>query len=275
MDAGNELVEQLKSFVHEYTCKCSTCKYPQLKFLLFQMGCHYSRLFFLLDNLDISKEFNQYALEPWRYTSMKILRSKECVAFGISKIEFVNFSIRWLFQAADTFLKLKNYSEIEEVLTEIELLCTSNIEDFECIKQGLHARMQNLEFNMKYFEKYFEKDNSKVSEELNFEEFLKRNNKWTASTKDVAKESNKKVITTKSVTQSAPAKLQSKSANTKFNLAESVIYIDSDDEASGEKVKPKPVKKMPAPKTTRSTRPKPAEVNHTNETPRTRLKRCL
>lgn len=232
------------------------------------MGCHYSRLLFLMNKFDISKSFNLYALGPWRYSSAKILRTKENGVFNINKKEFITFSIRWLFQVVDSFVMTKDYTKIEEVLTEVELLCTSNIEDYECIKQSLHARMTNLEFLLQHGKTFFMEVEKKS---LKFEDFIKNNPPKSSKSVVLTVKNPKPAETRKKSPQSASSKSTQKATNSK--LVDSVIYIDSDD--SDKEAKPNPPKKAasaPA-RSTRTTRRVP-DVDLTTE-PRTRLRKYL
>lgn len=233
------------------------------------MGCHYSRLLFLMNKFDISKSFNQYALGPWRYSSVKILRTKENGVFNINKKEFIIFSIRWLFQVVDCYVMTKDYSKIEEILTEVELLCTSNIEDYECIKQSLHARMTNLEFLLQHGNTFFKESEEKL---LKFDDFLKIKTPKSSTSVILTVKNPKQAETRKKSPQSAPPKRTLKA--TSSNLVESVIYIDSDN--SDKEVKAKPSKKTPnvSAKSTRTAKKTP-DIDLTAEKPRTRLRKYL
>ncbi|XP_070496091.1 uncharacterized protein [Chironomus tepperi] len=251
-DNTRSLTEQLRNFVHDYSCNCLVCEYPHLKFMLFQMGCHYSRLLFLMNKFDISKNFNNYALGPWRHCSVKILRTKENGVFNINKKEFITFSIRWLFQVVDSFVMTKDYSKIEEILTEVELLCTNNIEDYECIKQALHARMQNLEFLLQHGKTYFKESDGKS---LTYEDFIKtKSPKSSTSVMLTVKNPKHAADSKKKSPQSEPSKKAQKSASSKTKLIDSVIYIDSED--SDKETRARPPKKVVSsvpPKSTRAT----------------------
>ncbi|KAL7035173.1 hypothetical protein ACKWTF_008257 [Chironomus riparius] len=270
-DNSRNLIEQLRNFVHDYSCKCMICEYPHLKFMLFQMGCHYSRLLFLMNKFDISKSFNDYALGPWRYCSVKILRTKENGIFNINKKEFITFSIRWLFQVVDSFVMTKDYSRIDEILTEVELLCTSNIEDYECIKQALHARMQNLEFLLQNGKTFFVEVKEKP---LKFEDFLKIKTPKSSTSVMLTVKNPKLTVERKKSPQSEPSKKTQKTASSKTKLVDSVIYIDSDDSDKEARTKPpKKVASVPA-KSTRAAK-KATEIDITAEKPRTRLRKYL
>lgn len=113
---------------------------------MFQIGCHYSRLMWLNGKFEISDSFNSFVLEPWRNMNDKLRRVKDSEFLMINKKNFAVFSIRWLFQCADTLLKLGKYSEVEEIYQEIELLNTPNLNDHHCFNQLLYTRKENLNF---------------------------------------------------------------------------------------------------------------------------------
>lgn len=167
---STDLVDQLKSFIHSDKCKCEACKYSLLKFYFFQIGCHYSRFMWLVGKYNVSKEFNDFALSRWRYACQEIIRSKDYGFLSIKKKDFILFSIRWLFQVADTLIKLENYDEAEEIYREIELICTPEIYDYECMKQILHCRKESLEHMIKQKSKRI---GEKQPPELSFEEFCR------------------------------------------------------------------------------------------------------
>lgn len=169
-DQSDELSNKLESFVHKSTCKCDICKIPQLKFVMFQIGCHYSRLLWLNNKFDVSMKFNQYALEPWRNVCDKLRRAKNYEFLTINKMNFVEFSIRWLFQCADTLITMKKYEDVEEIYQEVELICAINIADYLCLNEALHCRKENLNFLLKHDIR----EEKEVSEaQLSFDEFLK------------------------------------------------------------------------------------------------------
>jgi hypothetical protein len=126
-----------------------------------------------MDKPSISKEFHEYALDAWRHFSNKLLRSKTSEYLGVDKKEFTIFSIRWFLQVADTYIRLENYAETEDIYTEIELLCAENIPDYLCIKETLYVRKENLEFLMKHGTLKEEEN----QQDLQFEQFLTLNNK--------------------------------------------------------------------------------------------------
>lgn len=141
-DHSAEMSRQLEAFVHESSCKCEICKIPQLKFIMFQIGCHYSRLLWMTNKGDISMRFNEFAFEKWQNVSDKLRRMKDCEFLTINKTEFAVFSIRWLFQCADTMIRLSYFEEVEEIYKEVELICIDSVPDNECFKQALHCRKE-------------------------------------------------------------------------------------------------------------------------------------
>lgn len=214
---------QLKSFVHETTCRCEICKIPQLKFIMFQIGCHYSRLLWMINKRDISMKFNDFAFEHWQNVSDKLRRSKDCEFLMINKLDFAVFSIRWLFQCADTLVSLSNYEEIEEIYKEIELIITDSIPDHECFKQALHCRKENLDFLLEHGPNGF----NKPEPQLTYEKFIL--SRCDKSKLVKFKKSSKSPVTIKR-TFTAPTILPKKN---------DVIYIDSGDEGG-----PKVIKKV-------------------------------
>ncbi|KAG5681136.1 hypothetical protein PVAND_010596 [Polypedilum vanderplanki] len=292
-DTWNEnednISQQLLQLIHDRSCKCSMCQYPLIKCMLFQVGCHYSRLYWLLGKFDITKEFYENALDPWRYFYGKLMRSnsKYSELLSINKMEFVKSSIQWLFQAADTYIRAGNYEEAEEIYTEVDILCTNKMFDSECIKQGLYARKENLQLLIQQREETKEKSEN----EMSFEEFCKvkgikssptvddiKEKKTSAVKKtDSKKEKSQKDLTKKltpsslvKVTASSSVKLgtssSSSSINTvKTNLAktskdiksEDIIYIDSEEESIIQNEDPPKIKrkdKLQTPATMKVTR---------------------
>lgn len=170
-----DLLNQLKKFVHSDSCKCSHCQYPFVKFSLFQVGCHYSRLLWLMEKFSISKAFNDFALDHWRVACQKVLRSKESDFLNVDKRKFIVFSIRWLFQVADTLISLDQYEEAMDIYNEVELICTPIIPDYKCFMQMLYCRKNDLKFllaNGKDMDALETKRN-KGKVELTFEDFKK------------------------------------------------------------------------------------------------------
>lgn len=170
-DDRPELSKQLETFIHVSSCNCEICKIPQLRFIMFQIGCHYSRLLWMTNKFDVSKKFADFAIDNWRSVFDKLRRTKDCQFLMVNKQDFAVFSIRWLFQCADTLIRLEKYQEAEEIYQEVELVCVSNVPDYECQKQALYCRKENLNFLMEHGA------NINIEEpscELSFTEFLKR-----------------------------------------------------------------------------------------------------
>lgn len=168
-DQSEQLSSQLESFIHNPSCKCDLCSIPQFKFVAFQIGCHYSRLLWLINKFEVSRNFNHFALQHWRSDCDKLRRMKDTEFLMVNKTSFVVFSIRWLFQCADTLIKMERYEDIEEIYQEVDLICTSNIPDYLCYKEALYCRKENLNFFL---------ENSSVGEkalepELTFDAFQK------------------------------------------------------------------------------------------------------
>lgn len=149
-DHSAEMSRQLEAFVHEASCKCEICKIPQLKFIMFQIGCHYSRLLWMTNKSDISTSFNDFAFERWQNISDKLRRMKDCEFLTINKTEFAVFSIRWLFQCADTMIRLSNFEDVEEIYKEVELICIDSVPDKECFNQALYCRKENIAYLLEH-----------------------------------------------------------------------------------------------------------------------------
>lgn len=213
-DHSVEMLQQIKAFVHESSCSCEICKVPQLKFIMFKIGCHYSRLLWLMEKFDISLQFNRFALQLWREVSDKLRRIKDGEFLMINKLDFAVFSIHWLFQCADTLIRSQNYQDVDEIYYEVELMLTNNVPDYECLKQGLYCRKENIKFLLEHGN--LEKDKESVAE-LPFSEF----NKLREGKKD-----NKLRKSPLPVTVSIPPTVPQSATKKK----EEVIYIDSDDE---------------------------------------------
>lgn len=249
-DHSVELSNQLELFIHKSSCKCEICKIPHLKFVMFQIGCHYSRLMWMINKPEVSTQFNAFALEPWRNVCDKMRRAKDCDFLTINKINFVVFSIRWLFQVADTMIKLKTYQEVEEVYQEIELICTSNIPDHNCLKKALHTRKESLSFLLEHGVI----DDADSQRELTFEGFLK------------ARPQSKKSPSLLSVVK-RPVPFFAQAPSKKVD----VIYVDLCDDEPIEPLKvPKTAKKRSVAKSTNTERtPKPSKtISKPEETPK-------
>lgn len=119
---------------------------------------------------NVSFRFNEFALDPWRDICDKLRRIKDSEFLMINKISFGIFSIRWLFQCADTLIRLDRFDEVEEIYEEVNLSCAANIPDYECFKQALFCRKENLNHLIEQ-SKVQEKE---IAPSLSFVEFLKR-----------------------------------------------------------------------------------------------------
>lgn len=254
-----ELSNQLESFIHKSSCKCEICKTPHLKFVMFQIGCHYSRLMWMINKPEASVKFNAFALEPWRNVCDKMRRAKDCDFLTINKINFVVFSIRWLFQVADAMIKLKTYEEVEEVYQEIDLICTSNIPDHNCFKKALHTRKESLSFLLEHG--LIDEEKTESKRELTFEGFLK------------ARQQSKKSPSLLSVLK-RPVPFFAQAPSKKVD----VIYVDlcDDDEAIELLKVPKTAKKRSGAKSSNTEQtPNPSrKISKPEETPKSSARKA-
>lgn len=147
---------------------------------MFQIGCHYSRLMWLMNKFDVSKKFNEIALEEWRRVDNELRRSKDSEFPMINKVEFNVFSIRWLFQCADTLIRTGDFEDLNAIYQEVELILTINIPDYKCFWQALHCRRENLEFLLEHGSTA--QAVAPPAAELSFEKFLKIRNQKLPST---------------------------------------------------------------------------------------------
>lgn len=221
-DHSTEMSRQIQSFVHETSCKCEICKIPQLKFIMFQIGCHYSRLLWMINKSDISMKFNDFAFEPWQNVCDKLRRMKDCEFLMINKADFAVFSVRWLLQCADTMITLSNYEEVEEIYKEVELICIDSVPDYECFKEALFCRKENLSFLLEHGARSFNVPKDLEPAVLTYEEFTR-----LRSDKMIKKKPSKSPVQVK---RALPA---SSTLSKKIDS----IYIDSGDESSSKIVK--------------------------------------
>ncbi|CRK94966.1 CLUMA_CG008454, isoform A [Clunio marinus] len=172
-DQTSLLSRQLESFVHKLSCDCEICNIPQLKFVTFQIGCHYSRLLWLMGKFKISVDFNSFAFKTWREVCDVVRRSRnDKQTLMIDKTSFNMFSINWLLQYADGMIRIKELNGVEEIYNEVELLCTPDIPDYECFKETLYCRKENLNFLIENNITKQQKSEEKATT-LSFNEFLK------------------------------------------------------------------------------------------------------
>lgn len=125
----------------------------------------------LMSKFDVSKNFNTMALEEWRRVDNELRRSKDSEFPMVSKVEFTVFSIRWLFQCADTLIKIGDFEDLRDIYQEVELILTVNIPDCKCFWQALHCRRENLEFLLEHGSAAKEVE---PAAELSFEKFMKK-----------------------------------------------------------------------------------------------------
>lgn len=228
-------------FVHKASCKCEICKTPQLKFIMFQIGCHYSRLLWMINKKDVSMRFNDFAFEPWQNVCDKLRRTKDCDFLMINKIDFAVFSIRWLFQCADTLISLSNFEEVEEIYREVELICTDSVPDFECFKQALHCRKENLAFLLEHG-----LIEEKETTELSHIDFLK-----ARLEKKKSRKPSKSPVPVTIVKRPTPTSTAAASKK-----KDDVVFIDLSDESSSTTAKkPKRMLTIEPPKSSRTAKP--------------------
>lgn len=255
-DRSADMSRQLQSFVHSDSCKCEICKVPQLKFSMFQIGCHYSRLLWLMEKFDVSLSFNRFAIDPWRSVCDKLRRVKDGDFLMINKIDFAVFSIRWLFQCADTLIRTENFQDVEEVYQEVELILTVNIPDFECFKQTLHCRKENLSFLLEHG---LIEDKKLKTSELSFTQFAK-----------LKKEPNNAKPAKKS--PSPPIIVQYTPPLTSITIpkTQDIIYVDeSDDDESNNSTKARSASKKPEANPEKTPKPSSSRViRKPTQTPR-------
>jgi hypothetical protein len=187
----------------------------------------------MINKFDVSLKFNEFAIDSWRNNCDKLRRIKDFDAFMVNKNDFAVFSIRWLFQYADTLAKLERFDDIDEILQEVELICTPNIPDYECFKQALHVRKENLNFLQEHGTLVNQLETPQP--ELTFADFLNSriDTKRMKKQKSKSKSPDPKAIRPLPSLTSIPQKSE-------------VIYIDSSDDDSSAntlKVSTKAVKK--------------------------------
>lgn len=210
-DQSNEMLSQLKKFIHELTCKCEICQYPQLRFIMFQIGCHYSRLLWLMDKNEICIEFVKFAVDIWRGLSDNLRRTKDFEFLQVKKSDFAVFSLRWLFQCADVLIKGGRYNDVEDIYMEATLLCTKDLTDYECFSQAIFCRKENLEHLIKY--EVMEPPSPKT--DTSYSDFMK------------LKAEGQKFTGTRKKSPSPPVRTITKQ---KADKSDDIIYIDSSEE---------------------------------------------
>lgn len=140
------LSDQLKSFVHPTSCRCEICKIPQLKFTMFQIGCHYARLLWLVGKFDVSLKFHELAFEEYWRVSCKLRLSNDLKFLMLNGTHFAEHSIRWLLQYVDTLIRLEEYGECHKILKQVQDNCSSSLPDYKCLNEGLLCRKENVDF---------------------------------------------------------------------------------------------------------------------------------
>lgn len=167
----------------------------------------------MMNKFDVSAAFNHFAIGTWRDFCDKLRRTMDNDFMMINKTDFAVFSIRWLFQCADTLIKLEKFDEIEQIYLEIELILISSLPDFKCVKQALHCRRENLNF---IIEQEMNEKKEALIAELSFEAFLK----FKENVK-LLERSQKSPVPTMLVQRPEA------SAKNSSNMSEAAIYIDS------------------------------------------------
>jgi hypothetical protein len=188
----------------------------------------------MLGKFEISESFNNLTLDEWRSASQKVLVSKDCSFLSIRKKRFVVFSIRWLNQVADTFIKLEKYDEADEIYSQIELICLPSTPDYDCFKQDLHCRKESLQFLLDGGKQKIKKANKQS--DLSFEEFLRKRGESVTPTAPPKSQPRLASQIAIERTPENPASLQPPSASTsKKSPRKPAAYVPS----SSSKVRPK------------------------------------
>lgn len=216
-----------------------------------------------MGKFDVSKRFNESALDAWRFFLNKLQRSnsKNCDVLSVNKMSFIAFSIRWLFQVADTLIKVENYSEAEDIYMEVDLICTNKTLDYDCVKQALYSRKENLQFLITHGSSI--NDSNERLNELQFEDFVK--------IKQISdKVSTKSSETKKYVMRTSPVEAEKKKSTVTRTAAKQLtksknvnaIFVDPDEDSSPttsisssqrakktekEEIKKETIKKLPPP----------------------------
>lgn len=237
---------------------------------------------FLMKKLDVSVNFHKFAIEPWRTVCDKLRRIKEFDNFlMINKSEFHVFSIRWLFQFADTLILMKDFEVVGEVYQEIDLLLTNNIHDSECFKQTLFCRKENLNFLIENYKSF---ETPEPKKDLSFGEFFKLKNKSSGSSSKTASNTAPKTVKIKAASVDAvktssktPAghvkvkKLDTKSTakpSTKKTTSPMYpIYVDDSDEEPPTSQNPPSLAGKPPATTASSSIPKGTSVATSSSRP--------
>lgn len=162
--------------MHPLKCKCQCCKYPQLKFQLFQISCLYARLLFLNNKFDTNNEFNEVAFKHWDMTIQKKFLNNSLhlpTNFQASKREFVLFSVSWLMQIYDVCLKLQNYKRCEEICLLAADICLKFQPSNYSMQQNIFVRLQTVKCIKDYerIEKQKEVDLAEFDENFQFKVF--------------------------------------------------------------------------------------------------------
>lgn len=232
---------------------------------MFQIGCHYARLLWMVGKFDVSLKFHELAFKEYRIVSDELRFSNSRNLLMLSKTSFAEYSFHWLLQYVDTLIRLEEYEECEKILQHVEHNCTSSHPDYGCLKEALHCRKENVAFLIEHGSLREEK---KQETGLTFEGFLnarlearraKSDDKpKVAATK--AGDTTKAGDLTKAGDKTKPedTKMKQKTSNlgaiskrpvpvmaTPTTKNNDVVFVDSDDDSYP--MKP-PSPKKPAPK---------------------------
>lgn len=135
---------QLKKYVHEASCCCKICKLPQLKLFLFQIGCFYSRLLWLMEKYEICRDFNELAMKQWLKVNKAVEKNTYFGYLAVDKHSFKLFSIRWIIFNSDVAIRLKDFKMAAYFYQQARELATDDIFDVKSIQQYLFCREENL-----------------------------------------------------------------------------------------------------------------------------------
>lgn len=141
---NNEILEQLKKYVHVFNCCCKICEFPQLKLFLFQIGCFYSRLLFLMEKYEICRDFNEMAMKQWLKVNEAVEEKQYCGYMAVDKHSFKLFSIRWIIHNSDVAIRMKDFKMAAQFYKQARELATEDLKDVKCIQQYLQCREENL-----------------------------------------------------------------------------------------------------------------------------------
>ena len=138
------MLHQLKKYVHDANCCCKICKLPQLKLFLFQIGCFYSRLLWLMEKYEICRDFNDMAMKQWLKVNEAVEKKPYFGYMAVDKHSFKLFSIRWIIHNSDVAIRLKDFKMAARFYKQARELATEELFDVKSIQQYLFCREENL-----------------------------------------------------------------------------------------------------------------------------------